>query len=137
MHRSTDSAYRGNAISCQFGREHCRRALFKRIGHGRIVLRAGRDHQRLRATDDHHQEFERIDYRDHWPCGHGSINQAVTGRLVRGLPGAAAQRGRVPGAPRQAAASRFQLSVAASKNLSLAASLTAPMPDSIATDYLA
>lgn len=50
MQRSTDSAYRGNTISCQVSREHHRGALPKRIGHGTIVLRARCNHRRLRAA---------------------------------------------------------------------------------------
>ena len=42
MQHGTDSSYRGNTINCQFGCEHHCGALPKRIGHGHVVLRAGR-----------------------------------------------------------------------------------------------
>ena len=40
MQRCTDGAYRGNAISCEFSREHHCGLLSKRIDHGRTIMRA-------------------------------------------------------------------------------------------------
>jgi len=57
MQRRTDSAHRGNVISCQFSREHYDGLLPERIDHGRANMRARHGDWQLRATNDHHQEL--------------------------------------------------------------------------------
>jgi hypothetical protein len=37
-------------------------------------MRAGRNRWRLRATNDHHQEFIRADQRDRWPRADGGAD---------------------------------------------------------------
>jgi hypothetical protein len=62
--RGADGAYRWNPISCQ---------LSPRRG----VMRAGRGCQRLRAANDHHQEFIRSDQRDRRPRRHRRAHRPV------------------------------------------------------------
>jgi hypothetical protein len=72
-----DGAYRGNAIGFKFSRERRGGALPEGIGHGALVMRAGRVRRRLRAADDHHQELVRADERDRRPRGHSRTDETV------------------------------------------------------------
>jgi hypothetical protein len=71
-------SYRGNTISFQFSREHHCDTLPKRIGHGQIAMWDGRDCQRLRTMNDHHQGFVGADERNRWPRSHSGIDRATT-----------------------------------------------------------
>lgn len=57
VQRGTDSAHRGNVISCQLSRENYYCLLPERIDHGCTDMRARRAHRRLRTANDYHQEL--------------------------------------------------------------------------------